>query len=391
MNILEPDYQPRPQQPAPAQAKPTARSGSVGFAEYFVSRPETIWSQPPSTTPPAVPTNARPAVAAPDDYVVSRPETIWSPQSASTPSPTGAVGAKNAKQITMWDGGKFDIYDVLDVINPLQHIPVVSTIYRENTGDQIGAVPRVLGSMLFGFGPVGAVIGAAAAAINLVIEGETGKDIGGHIYTALFGDKKQTAPAAAVAATPPAAPSQAVIKDAKPSPASTAGSAGTGGSTVPVGAPIAAPPPPARGTVSNKFRLSEWYRRNQVQLETQARELAKARAAHGYPTGGAAATPKRADSKPVELVPGSPAPAESKPGEAKPGEPTGAMKPDLLTLFDAREARRPKEATSPAGGHSAQPPVPGPWVADQMQKALRKYQHLMKSRTPRAPTIDKQG
>ena len=32
--------------------------------------------------------------------------------------------------------------DVLDTINPLQHIPIINTIYRELTGDQPGAVGK---------------------------------------------------------------------------------------------------------------------------------------------------------------------------------------------------------------------------------------------------------
>ena len=39
------------------------------------------------------------------------------------------------------DGFGFD--DVLDAINPLQHIPIVSTIYRAITGDKIDVAPRL--------------------------------------------------------------------------------------------------------------------------------------------------------------------------------------------------------------------------------------------------------
>lgn len=70
--------------------------------------------------------------------------------------------------------------DLIDIINPLQHIPVVSNIYRAITGDEISAPARVAGSTLF-FGP----IGAATAVANLAVEGLTGQDIGGHVV-ALF-------------------------------------------------------------------------------------------------------------------------------------------------------------------------------------------------------------
>lgn len=73
--------------------------------------------------------------------------------------------------------------DVLDVINPLQHIPVVSHFYREITGDEISPAARVAGGALFG-GP----IGLAVATVNAVVEATTGNDIGEAIATAFAGD-----------------------------------------------------------------------------------------------------------------------------------------------------------------------------------------------------------
>src|SRR5215469_3674922 len=43
------------------------------------------------------------------------------------------------------DGGSFGFHDLLDTINPLQHIPVVSAIYRWLTGDTPGNVARIVG------------------------------------------------------------------------------------------------------------------------------------------------------------------------------------------------------------------------------------------------------
>ncbi len=47
--------------------------------------------------------------------------------------------------------------DVLDLVNPLQHIPVVSNLYRKITGDEIAPVVRIAGDTLYG-GPVGALL-----------------------------------------------------------------------------------------------------------------------------------------------------------------------------------------------------------------------------------------
>lgn len=46
--------------------------------------------------------------------------------------------------------------DFLDVINPLQHLPVVSTLYRALSGDEISPGARFAGGLLYG-GPIGAV------------------------------------------------------------------------------------------------------------------------------------------------------------------------------------------------------------------------------------------
>jgi len=52
--------------------------------------------------------------------------------------------------------------DVLDIINPLQHIPIVSSIYRMATGDEIGVGSRILGGALFG-GPLGLLVSGLTA------------------------------------------------------------------------------------------------------------------------------------------------------------------------------------------------------------------------------------
>jgi hypothetical protein len=66
--------------------------------------------------------------------------------------------------------------DLLDALNPLQHIPVVSSIYRAVTGDEIGHAARVLGDALFG-GPVGMLM----AGINALVKEATGGEPGDHL------------------------------------------------------------------------------------------------------------------------------------------------------------------------------------------------------------------
>jgi hypothetical protein len=39
--------------------------------------------------------------------------------------------------------------DFVDIINPLQHIPIIATIYRNRTGDTLGFASRVIGGGLW--------------------------------------------------------------------------------------------------------------------------------------------------------------------------------------------------------------------------------------------------
>lgn len=67
------------------------------------------------------------------------------------------------------DEGTFGFLDFLDIINPLQHIPVVSTIYQHVTGDTIKPAAEIFGGALFG-GPVGAMAGAVTTIAKAAIQ-----------------------------------------------------------------------------------------------------------------------------------------------------------------------------------------------------------------------------
>jgi hypothetical protein len=124
--------------------------------------------------------------------------------------PIAAAPSVNRGDNAFWGEDGLQFGDVLDSINPLQHIPVVSSIYRKMTGDELAPGARIAGGSLFG-GPVGFLSGL----FNSAIEGATGKDIGGYVLGLLpGGDAPPTAPALRVAA-------------AEPTPANTPPSAGT--------------------------------------------------------------------------------------------------------------------------------------------------------------------
>ena len=82
------------------------------------------------------------------------------------------------------DGGGGFFSDIIDIINPLQHIPVISTLYRKLTGDEIGQASRIAGDTLYG-GVFGSFLsGLASAVANVLVEAATGRDIGAHIMAA---------------------------------------------------------------------------------------------------------------------------------------------------------------------------------------------------------------
>jgi len=135
-------------------------------------------------------------------------------ENAETARTAGMGGEKQLAMFAEEDGPSFG--DLLDVINPLQHIPLVSDIYREETGDKIGVGARLVGGALFG-GPLGLI----GAAVNCVMEESTGATSGGHVL-ALFRDESPAASETRLAQTQPQ-PGTATA--AQPTPDATAATA----------------------------------------------------------------------------------------------------------------------------------------------------------------------
>lgn len=66
----------------------------------------------------------------------------------------------------------FTFGDIIDIINPLQHIPIVSSLYRDITGDTIAPAMKIAGGALFG-GPIGAVTSMITVAFQSQNEKES--------------------------------------------------------------------------------------------------------------------------------------------------------------------------------------------------------------------------
>jgi hypothetical protein len=190
---------------------------------------------------------------------------------------------KAEKESDFFGEDGFTFGDFLDLINPLQHLPVISTIYRAISGDEISQGSRILGGAIFG-GP----IGLASAVANAAVEQATGKDIGALALSIFDSDETDAGdpPATAIAAG-------AVPDDMVPSP-----------SPEPSGAEAAAldnidAPPNSHGATNEYVapELSEEQRAllfSSVGLSPDGRPMA--------PALGSSGAPSRAGSRPPEAV-----------------------------------------------------------------------------------------
>jgi hypothetical protein len=119
---------------------------------------------------------------------------------AQSPAAVAAPGPKSGNS-------GFTFGDFLDIINPLQHIPVISTLYQHLTGDKPGIPEKIVGDTLFG-GP----IGLASSLADTLFQEITGKNVGDTVYAFLFGSDTPTAVAGAQQATPAAVTPAAALR-----------------------------------------------------------------------------------------------------------------------------------------------------------------------------------
>ncbi len=104
--------------------------------------------------------------------------------------------------------------DLIDIINPLHHLPVIGALYREFTGDEIKPALQIAGGALFG-GPSGFV----SSAFQVLFQEMTGDDILGNGMAMLGlkepetrgGNASKGAAAAPVATVADAAPAIATV------------------------------------------------------------------------------------------------------------------------------------------------------------------------------------
>ncbi len=268
----------------------------------------------------------------------------------------------------------FGFHDLLDIVNPLQHLPIIGSIYRWITGDQPGEAAQIAGDALYG-GPIGVAFGLIGAAT----EDKAGHDLGEQALTAMFGNHDQSstlvaaaAPAAAVpapqAAQPASAPGKAVAGTIQAAATASAATRAPiplfGGIAVTQAAPGPAtataalpdhPPLPLPGRAGPALAAAGTPPPNAAQ-EFVARQAALERQI----TNGPRPIPQTA---PVPLV-----------------LPAGSLPPRPLQLPASTGSAAATVAAPPAAGVGA--PVD---ISQKMLDALDKYMKLEKDREKAAP------
>ena len=121
---------------------------------------------------------------------------------AAVPPPSPPAAQTSSKGPTLWAHGSFGFKDLLDIINPLQHLPVIGSVYRYLTGDEPSGGARIVGDTIYG-GPIGFGVGVVS---TMLTDGD-GRDLGERTLAAVFGRRDDTGkPTALAQASPNSAP-----------------------------------------------------------------------------------------------------------------------------------------------------------------------------------------
>ena len=271
---------------------------------------------------------------------------------------------ENDAEFILFGKDGLDFFDLLDIINPLQHIPLVSTLYRRLTGDAMAPAPSVLGGALFG-GPIGAL----ASLANVVVAHTTGKDLGEHVIALLTGEPAADG-AVEVAEQPPEAAfvtaggAATVVARGRPAPVTVQPLAPV---RAPAGRPFtsAAPRPtsPQRRAVPDLGALAAAPR------ISSAGETPPGSPVAGAPTAAAAAAVRPAAATAAVL------------GQARRDADVFAALTYRDRLDAARRRQERLDAPPPAGALATQ----GGWFTEVMMTALDKYEAGAKLARPGTP------
>lgn len=282
------------------------------------------------------------------------------PPEAGVADPVRAIGDADPER---WQRRRLDDVpqveltwdDALDIVNPLQHIPLISTLYRAATGDQISGAARIIGGSIYG-GPVGFM----AALVNSVAEEVSGRDLGATALAALRGDDAvgSTAPEVQVAGAGVAVGSDATDATSEPDQPQPAARPATTALTRETPDTTTHPAPGAAEMMSGRAALEAFVRdRREVgqALRQGAPEAARATPSREVVTAARTATqsaraaiaPGAAQAPGLAFGSGSAAPADPLAGfpVAKPGRPFAERMFEALDKYRALAAEGPEVET----------------------------------------------
>ena len=99
------------------------------------------------------------------------------------PADAAKVSNKNSSDASkkpFWGDDGFTFADVIDMLNPLQHLPVVSKYYREISGDDCSEGSKLIGDL--GFASFfGGALGLAGVTANTALRHNTDQDVSEHL------------------------------------------------------------------------------------------------------------------------------------------------------------------------------------------------------------------
>jgi hypothetical protein len=307
------------------------------------------------------------------------------------------TGNPDAKQLSMFAEGDDEpsFWDFLDVINPLQHIPVVNNLYREITGDKIGVAARLVGGTLFG-GPLGLI----ASAANCILEESSGHDVGGHVLAMFRDDVPETGTGTALAAAEEKAPStQAQTARMEDSQAQQ--------SQI-LAASIASTPEPAKSVQAKADESTKAKPLIMPDLVGDAAAPAIKPVASATPPASVQSATEQvaaAANRPMPLnreprfmpIPGRTTPLATQSPPAigttlsttgfRSHAPAAGHRPDAQRIASAAMAQQMVAAQAETSTASAAAPQSGDWFSSSMLQAMDKYEKTSRLGRPSAGTI----
>lgn len=128
----------------------------------------------------------------PANYIISPSPALAAPSAAA---PSAAAPQQDSSGFSF----RHLLSDLFDIVNPLEHLPVVSTLYEHLTGHEVDTPEKIMGDTLYG-GPLGFICSLG----DTIFKAITGKDVGDTVYAFVTGQDSSTALASNAATVAPA-------------------------------------------------------------------------------------------------------------------------------------------------------------------------------------------